>query len=84
MDISPLPHKQPFSFVEAITLQSPTPEQSPDEEMISPCEPVTNSSFQVQQPRPLEYGAAVILLLFFLLTEVQTKAIGLSSTFVRP
>ena len=40
MDISPLPHKAPFSFVTELPLASPTPDPSPagEEDMLSPCE----------------------------------------------
>lgn len=40
MDISPLPHKAPFSFVTELPLPSPTPESAPadEEDMLSPCE----------------------------------------------
>ena len=61
MDISPLPHKQPFSFVQEIHVQSPTPELSPDEEMISPCESIPSSSFHLPQERPLEYAVVHVL-----------------------
>lgn len=68
MDISPLPHKAPFSFVQEVTVQSPTPESTPDEDMISPCETIPNNSFQVPQERPLEYAAVLMCYLFFKLT----------------
>ncbi|KAF2747192.1 Rhodanese-like protein [Sporormia fimetaria CBS 119925] len=40
MDISPLPHKAPFSFVQVQQLPSPSPQLTPstDEDMLSPCE----------------------------------------------
>lgn len=63
MEISPLPHKQPFSFLRQIHVQSPTPEPSPDEDMTSPCEPAAINLFQVPQERPLEYAASCYSLL---------------------
>ena len=63
MDISPLPHKQPFSFVHEVHVQSPTPEPSPDEEMISPCDSTPTSSFQIHPDRLLEYVAICYTLL---------------------
>lgn len=32
MDISPLPHKQPYNVAINVTLPSPSPEPTPDEE----------------------------------------------------
>jgi M-phase inducer tyrosine phosphatase len=60
MDISPLPHKAPFSFVHEVNVQSPTPEPTPDEDMTSPCEPVSNNSFQFPLGRPLEYAIVLV------------------------
>jgi M-phase inducer tyrosine phosphatase len=34
MEISPLPHKAPFSFVAQVEVQSPTPTQSPADDMM--------------------------------------------------
>lgn len=61
MDISPLPHKPPY-FKAQITLPSPTPEQTPDEEcyispdLLSPQEPPT----PIQAPA-LDLPAAIAL-----------------------
>ncbi|KAF2876800.1 hypothetical protein BDV95DRAFT_602760 [Massariosphaeria phaeospora] len=57
MDISPLPHKAPFSFATERSLPSPTPEPSPapEEDMLSPCELPTPPLFptaQIEVPRP--------------------------------
>lgn len=39
MDISPLPHKAPYSCTAQITLQSPTPDSTPtDEDMLTTSE----------------------------------------------
>ncbi|KIW03034.1 uncharacterized protein PV09_05687 [Verruconis gallopava] len=54
MDISPLPHKPPFSFIQDIQVQSPTPEPSPDEDMISSCEVTASNFLQAPPVRPLE------------------------------
>jgi len=35
MDVSPLPHKPPY-FTAQITLPSPSPEETPDEQIVSP------------------------------------------------
>ncbi|KAH5698921.1 protein-tyrosine-phosphatase [Parastagonospora nodorum] len=60
MDISPLPHKAPFSFNErSIPLPSPSPETTPstdDDEMLSPCDLPTPPKFptaMLEVPRPL-------------------------------
>lgn len=58
MDISPLPHKAPFSFVTERPLQSPTPDTTPasEEEMLSPCELPPPPQFpqpQIEVPRPV-------------------------------
>ncbi|KAF2455336.1 hypothetical protein BDY21DRAFT_289684 [Lineolata rhizophorae] len=52
MDISPLPHKAPHSFVTQVPLPSPTPESTPhDEDMLSPCSPApTNPLVEVKPP----------------------------------
>lgn len=55
MDISPLPHKVPFSFAQGIKAHSPSPVPTPDEDMISPCDAQSNNQLQVPQERPLEY-----------------------------
>jgi hypothetical protein len=57
MDISPLPHKVPFSFSNALKVQPPTPEPTLDDDMISPCEPVPNAHLELpdNNGRPLEY-----------------------------
>jgi M-phase inducer tyrosine phosphatase len=34
MEMSPLPHKAPFSFIAQIEVQSPTPTPSPADEMM--------------------------------------------------
>ncbi|KAF2734722.1 Rhodanese-like protein [Polyplosphaeria fusca] len=51
MDMSPLPHKAPFSYI--TSLPSPTPEAAlaPEEEMISPCE-VAPPVLNFDAPRP--------------------------------
>jgi M-phase inducer tyrosine phosphatase len=53
MDISPLPHKAPFSFITERSLPS-TPDI--EEDMISPCElppPPQFPTHQLQIPRPV-------------------------------
>ncbi|OAG03536.1 uncharacterized protein CC84DRAFT_857509 [Paraphaeosphaeria sporulosa] len=63
MDISPLPHKAPFSFLSnerSLPLASPTPEvstPSTDDDMLSPCELPTPSQLpfaapDIEAPRP--------------------------------
>jgi hypothetical protein len=63
MDISPLPHKAPFSFVPerslTLTLPSPTPDTTSagasQDDMLSPCElppPPHFSTSQLEVPRP--------------------------------
>ena len=63
MDISPLPHKQPY-FVAQVTLPSPSPVETPDEQSMSedhlspPEEFPTSASKPVQAPaflQPPEY-----------------------------
>jgi hypothetical protein len=56
MDISPLPHKQPFNPVE-IELQSPTPELTPaDSSMMMAPSPIEAPTFQFPQlTLPQEY-----------------------------
>lgn len=84
MDISPLPHKVPFSFLQPIEVQSPTPEPSPDEDMVSPCEAIPNNAFTLQE-RPLEYAVVPTNMFADLeLTRDQTKAIRLPSTVLHP
>jgi hypothetical protein len=58
MDISPLPHKAPFSFANESSLPSPTPDHTPasEEEMLSPCEMPAPQQFptgQLEMPRPV-------------------------------
>lgn len=67
MDITPLPHKLPQTFVSQITVQSPTPESTPQEEdMISPCSvspppnPLSNPLLEL--PRPAQNGEYVLIL----------------------
>ncbi|KAF2495106.1 Rhodanese-like protein [Lophium mytilinum] len=52
MDISPLPHKAPFSFVSDLSIPSPTPESRNDcEDMLSPCTlPPANPLLEVPRP----------------------------------
>lgn len=57
MDISPLPHKAPFSFMVEQPLPSPTPDTTPismEDEMMSPCEQELPSRdpLPVSQPPP--------------------------------
>ncbi|EOA84938.1 uncharacterized protein SETTUDRAFT_32178 [Exserohilum turcica Et28A] len=61
MDISPLPHKAPFSFAHdrSLPLPSPSPEVTPssDGDMLSPCEDLSDSSAyptpNIEVPRPV-------------------------------
>ncbi|KAH8727875.1 hypothetical protein GQ44DRAFT_610642 [Phaeosphaeriaceae sp. PMI808] len=60
MDISPLPHKAPFSFLNdrSIPLPSPSPEPSltTDDDMVSPCDlptPPQFSTAMLEVPRPV-------------------------------
>ncbi|KAL6710542.1 m-phase inducer phosphatase [Coniothyrium glycines] len=60
MDISPLPHKAPFSFLDcrSVPLPSPSPEPTPstDDDMLSPCDLPTPSAFPtpaLEVPRPV-------------------------------
>lgn len=63
MDISPLPHKAPFSFLHnhhSLPLPSPSPEVTPttDDEMMSPCDDLPTPPPQyptptLEVPRPL-------------------------------
>jgi hypothetical protein len=54
MDISPLPHKAPFSFLteRSVPLPSPSPEVTPstDDDMLSPCD----------LPAPPQFPAAML------------------------
>ncbi|KAF2835182.1 Rhodanese-like protein [Patellaria atrata CBS 101060] len=54
MDISPLPHKAPFSFVSPITVHSPTPESTAlDDDMLSPCTSTPNALSDISNlPKP--------------------------------
>lgn len=74
MDISPLPHKAPFSFMSAersLPLASPTPEgtlsPADDDDMLSPCELPTPPQFPfpipaIEEPRPVSANEYVPLL----------------------
>jgi hypothetical protein len=60
MDISPLPHKAPFSFLNerCVALPSPSPEITPstDDDMLSPCDLPTPPHFptsMLEVPRPV-------------------------------
>ncbi|KAF2661659.1 Rhodanese-like protein [Lophiostoma macrostomum CBS 122681] len=58
MDISPLPHKNPFSFVTERPLPSPTPDTTPTSEvdMLSPCELPPSPQLplpDIEVPRPV-------------------------------
>ncbi|KAI4947304.1 hypothetical protein J4E91_006656 [Alternaria rosae] len=61
MDISPLPHKAPFSFINdrCLPLPSPSPEVTPgsDSDMLTPCDelptPPTYSTPSLEVPRPV-------------------------------
>ena len=60
MDISPLPHKAPFSIVTEVAVASPSPEATPtDEEMLSPCD--TDFSSKLEVPKPLAPSEYVTL-----------------------
>ncbi|EON65477.1 hypothetical protein W97_04715 [Coniosporium apollinis CBS 100218] len=51
MDISPLPHKAPFSRLAQINIVSPTPEHTPlDEDMMSLCTEPSSSLLEVPRP----------------------------------
>jgi M-phase inducer tyrosine phosphatase len=52
MDISPLPHKAPFSFLSDLSIPSPTPEAKNDcEDMLAPCTlPPSNPLLEVPRP----------------------------------
>lgn len=51
MDISPLPHKAPFSLVAKITIESPTPATTPlDEDMMAVCPEPSNTMLEVPKP----------------------------------
>jgi hypothetical protein len=70
MDISPLPHKAPFSFLNerCVTLPSPSPEITPstDDDMLSPCDLPTPPHFPtstLEIPRPVS-AAELVLHLF--------------------
>ncbi|KAF2012210.1 Rhodanese-like protein [Aaosphaeria arxii CBS 175.79] len=58
MDISPLPHKAPFSFISEPRPKSPSPERTPanEDDMLSPCELPTPTQFPaplLEVPRPV-------------------------------
>lgn len=67
MDISPLPHKAPFSFAHdrSLPLPSPSPEVTPssDGDMLSPCEDLSDSSAyptpNIEVPRPVSAAESV-------------------------
>lgn len=69
MDISPLPHKAPFSFVNdrSLPLPSPSPETTPgtDSDMLSSCSdlptPPTYSAPNLEVPRPVSAAELVFL-----------------------
>lgn len=42
MDVSPLPHKVPYSIAQAVKEQAAVTVDSVDEDMISPCDPTPN------------------------------------------
>ncbi|KAI8938932.1 hypothetical protein NX059_004787 [Plenodomus lindquistii] len=55
MDISPLPHKAPFSFLHndnSLPLPSPSPEATPstDDDMLSPCDELPTPNLEVPRP----------------------------------
>jgi len=50
MDVSPLPHKVPYSIAQAIKVQAHIAVDGLDEEMISPCDPSPNPNPLVAQP----------------------------------
>ncbi|KAF2007784.1 M-phase inducer phosphatase-like protein [Amniculicola lignicola CBS 123094] len=52
MDISPLPHKAPFSLITSLPSPSPDVISASEEDMISPCEP-TPLPPQLEVPRPV-------------------------------
>lgn len=71
MDISPLPHKAPFSFLDSRTLPlpSPSPEVTPstddddDDDMLSPCDLPTPPQFAaptLEVPRPVSAVESVL------------------------
>lgn len=54
MDISPLPHKAPFSFITEVNIPSPTPETtSVSEDMLLPCAPQPPPNPLLEIPRPI-------------------------------
>ena len=53
MDISPLPHKAPFSFITETNIPSPTPETiSVSKDMLLPCalQPPSNTLLEIPRP----------------------------------
>ncbi|KAF2088414.1 Rhodanese-like protein [Saccharata proteae CBS 121410] len=52
MDISPLPHKAPYGLIARVTVQSPTPEPTPETDMIQPCSPPPNPLLESPMPAP--------------------------------
>ncbi|KAI9710489.1 MAG: cell division cycle- protein [Bogoriella megaspora] len=51
MDISPLPHKVPFSLITEVAVASPSPEATPtDEDMLSPGEPISQPQPEALKP----------------------------------
>jgi hypothetical protein len=69
MDISPLPHKAPFSFLDQryAPLPSPSPEITPstDDDMLSPCDdlptPPQFPTAMLEVPRPVSAAELVHL-----------------------
>jgi hypothetical protein len=67
MDISPLPHKAPFSFINdrCLPLPSPSPEVTPgsDSDMLTPCDdlptPPAYSTPSLEVPRPVSAAESV-------------------------
>ncbi|KAI9680270.1 MAG: cell division cycle- protein [Bathelium mastoideum] len=54
MDISPLPHKAPFSLITEVAVASPSPEATPtDEDMLSPCDTEFPSKPELLKPLAL-------------------------------
>lgn len=70
MDISPLPHKAPFSFINdrCLPLPSPSPEVTPgsDSDMLTPCDdlptpPTYPTLTPLEVPRPVSAAELVVL-----------------------
>lgn len=73
MDISPLPHKAPYSFMNnrSLPLPSPSPDVTPgtDSDMMSPCEelstPPAYPTPSLEVPRPVSAAELVLQLPVF-------------------